>query len=678
MAIIRAGKKSVLKQIVFIVLLVVFFVPGSCLAQNSKERKLMGFYSYSNHSYADSLYQKYFLELNEDMSFIWYKKVTTGHCSKITGHWKVSRSRLRLYADSAKTDYPEVWEYHFNDFLFPTNRIEPVDPKYLPDAGYTYKKLLGLESPDIVEQKQVMIPIDKKQLPGSYRLDYAFKGQFNCFIDINENHTFLWKKTTLRNQTIESVSGSWKIMNDTLKLLSDGIQPTSTESIFSHKMVFVSTKNWSADRGLRPLTNKNVMDTALYYTEYPQMKIESIPESEYAGLYNSYSYGAKEPYATLILNEDRTFHWQINHTLFAGSWKTENDTLKFFSIESQLDTSKRTSWEICPERMIHNGGRLFEVNRANVVFWGGAYQKDNSYIDPEERLEQLNENLKPDRLTKRKITRDEPGSFTANHDPDNYGHYSLLFYKNNTFQWRDYRIEGNCANSGYTSVIEVKGNWEIRYDTLILHKYQVTEIPESYFYRICENGDVLEKEKKAIPITDTIPKCPDALIFYKRSLFPAGKSILDTTCYITYPTYWQELWDTDRAATILFINLHAGFRSLIGELSIGKGVEYYDKGWRTLNSLAMGCEFNFNADHRLFGPKISISSSSLFYAVGASLIGYTNGNKMTICLNPHLGISFNTFADLYFGYNIPLMKNNFPDQINGFTFTLSAPLFKRD
>jgi hypothetical protein len=129
------------------------------------------------------------------------------------------------------------------------------------------------------------------------------------------------------------------------------------------------------------------------------------------------------------------------------------------------------------------------------------------------------------------------------------------------------------------------------------------------------------------------------------------------------------------------INFHQGWRGM-GEISLG--IANYDEDHQRrmpdmnhLQSIEMGCQFNFNKDHFIIGPSLTYNRTHVIFHYGVSLIYYTDFDKRTLFINPHLGFSWNTYFDFYFGYNIPLMKNEMKGMVNRFTFTISIPLFNR-
>lgn len=127
---------------------------------------------------------------------------------------------------------------------------------------------------------------------------------------------------------------------------------------------------------------------------------------------------------------------------------------------------------------------------------------------------------------------------------------------------------------------------------------------------------------------------------------------------------------------VLNLNVHQGWRTM-AEIAIGPGGVTGENRWGFLQAreTVLGSEFSFGP-HFFVGPKITFNYSVIFLSCGGSLIYYTDLKNNVLCLHPHIGLSANTFADLYVGYNIPLYKNEMKNYINGFTVTLAIPLMK--
>ncbi|MBC7865025.1 MAG: hypothetical protein IAF38_18770 [Bacteroidia bacterium] len=134
---------------------------------------------------------------------------------------------------------------------------------------------------------------------------------------------------------------------------------------------------------------------------------------------------------------------------------------------------------------------------------------------------------------------------------------------------------------------------------------------------------------------------------------------------------------------VINVNFQQGYRPM-GEVSAGLCL--YEPGnffgpasgeLNTLNQVQLGAEFNFSNKHFVMGPKLTYNFSYFIVNCGASLSYLTDLKYGTVYLNPHFGITFNTYADLYIGYNIPLMKNYMKPYVNHFTVTLAVPILNR-
>jgi hypothetical protein len=130
---------------------------------------------------------------------------------------------------------------------------------------------------------------------------------------------------------------------------------------------------------------------------------------------------------------------------------------------------------------------------------------------------------------------------------------------------------------------------------------------------------------------------------------------------------------------ILNLNVQQGWRTM-GEVAFGLADYQGGRkllGLNVLQDIEIGSQFNFNPKHIILGPELSYNVSFLFINFGTSIIYLTDFNKGTLYLNPHLGLSYNTFFDFYVGYNIPFLPNNIKSLVNNFTVTLAVPLFHR-
>jgi len=130
---------------------------------------------------------------------------------------------------------------------------------------------------------------------------------------------------------------------------------------------------------------------------------------------------------------------------------------------------------------------------------------------------------------------------------------------------------------------------------------------------------------------------------------------------------------------ILNLNIQQGWRTM-GEIAFGLADFQGKKNNYSLNvmqSIEMGSQFNFNPKHIIIGPELVYHVSFIFMCFGGSLVYITDFSKGTLYLNPHLGLSYNTFFELYAGYQIPLMKNHMKTYVNRINMTLAAPIIKR-
>ncbi len=131
---------------------------------------------------------------------------------------------------------------------------------------------------------------------------------------------------------------------------------------------------------------------------------------------------------------------------------------------------------------------------------------------------------------------------------------------------------------------------------------------------------------------------------------------------------------------VLNLNIQQGWRTM-GEIAFGLADFTGKRNHFSMNGLEaieIGSQFNFNPKHFIMGPELVYNVSFLFFFnFGGSLVYLTDFRKGTVYLHPHLGISYNTFFDLYAGYNIPLMKNHMRTLVNNFTVTFAVPLINR-
>lgn len=138
------------------------------------------------------------------------------------------------------------------------------------------------------------------------------------------------------------------------------------------------------------------------------------------------------------------------------------------------------------------------------------------------------------------------------------------------------------------------------------------------------------------------------------------------------------------AKPVYNVNVQSGWRTM-GEiaLGIGKFDEDFHRGLKQdysimrLTTIRVGTEFNFSLLKPLLGPNISYDAMRGPGAYGIGLIYYTDLDKGALFLRPRIGISCNSFCNLMFGFNIPLMKNDMWNRINHFIFSIEVPLVHR-
>ncbi len=100
--------------------------------------------------------------------------------------------------------------------------------------------------------------------------------------------------------------------------------------------------------------------------------------------------------------------------------------------------------------------------------------------------------------------------------------------------------------------------------------------------------------------------------------------------------------------------------SSFGELSFvrarfpkGSTIELAYSNWQ------LGTEFSFNKNDFVLGPKLSYEFILLVFNARANLTCYTNLKNTDLRFTPEIGISRFGLPSLYYGYNIPLQKNEF-------------------
>lgn len=112
-------------------------------------------------------------------------------------------------------------------------------------------------------------------------------------------------------------------------------------------------------------------------------------------------------------------------------------------------------------------------------------------------------------------------------------------------------------------------------------------------------------------------------------------------------------------------------RRVMGEAMFGLGYYKYDPNFLHIHTGRMvhvGTEYNFGFKKPLWGPKMTVNFNGPLVG-GGSLIYFTDGNKGSLYLAPHIGVGA-VYWDLRFGYNIPMMKEHLKERVNHFTISL--------
>jgi len=130
---------------------------------------------------------------------------------------------------------------------------------------------------------------------------------------------------------------------------------------------------------------------------------------------------------------------------------------------------------------------------------------------------------------------------------------------------------------------------------------------------------------------------------------------------------------------VLNLNIQQGWRTM-GEVTFGladyqPGIKIL--GLQALETIELGSQLNFTFNHFVIGPELTYNSSFFIINYGASIIYFTDFRNGTLFINPHIGLTFFTYFDLYAGYNIPLMHNHMKSSVNNYTFTLAVPILQR-
>jgi hypothetical protein len=99
-------------------------------------------------------------------------------------------------------------------------------------------------------------------------------------------------------------------------------------------------------------------------------------------------------------------------------------------------------------------------------------------------------------------------------------------------------------------------------------------------------------------------------------------------------------------------------RQTFGELNVLIGRYESSTGGNAFGGVRIGAESNFKSDNdHIFAPKIGVELSGMFICMRATALTYFYNGETQFRLLPELGISFLGFANLTYGYNFNLSKN---------------------
>jgi hypothetical protein len=177
----------------------------------------------------------------------------------------------------------------------------------------------------------------------------------------------------------------------------------------------------------------------------------------------------------------------------------------------------------------------------------------------------------------------------------------------------------------------------------------------NYYYYVDGKTELLGRDKFYLPPDDT-------LLFQRNVIVP--KSVRPTN-------------------TLLVGNVNVHFGNVTtGELAIGVGHVISDHKFSTTWETAQaGCEFNFNFQDFMIGPKLTYNYSRTVLLVGVDMGGsltyYTDFSSGNLFLHPHAGFCILTILDVYAGYNIPLSKAAINESVSKFTLTVGIPITNR-
>ena len=127
--------------------------------------------------------------------------------------------------------------------------------------------------------------------------------------------------------------------------------------------------------------------------------------------------------------------------------------------------------------------------------------------------------------------------------------------------------------------------------------------------------------------------------------------------------------------------VHQGWRTM-GSIAIGLAAVNDDEGFmyhrfNPVTTVELGCQFNFDPSHPLIGPNITVRRAG-WLSADIGLVYFTDLEKGSLYLAPHVGFSNESNITLGFGYNFRLGPDALRSRVNHFDLCLSVPLVNRD
>ncbi len=105
----------------------------------------------------------------------------------------------------------------------------------------------------------------------------------------------------------------------------------------------------------------------------------------------------------------------------------------------------------------------------------------------------------------------------------------------------------------------------------------------------------------------------------------------------------------------LTLGLNSNFNLTTGEV----GVSFIkEKEFTITNNIIISAEIGEKKTDLLIAPKLTYCYNYKLFNGSLSILNYNYGQSHTLNLKPQIGITIFGYADLVYGYNIPLLKNN--------------------